>query len=615
MNRENSTSTVQHMTVGDMKALRRTNMTPQQKPEEMWKTLKRLMRYMEKSSLLIVLTLLIAIAGTLMQVFSPKILGNATTLIFNGTVSDAGIDFSAVASTLFVVGLLYVGTSVTNFLQIWIMTRVSQKITYILRNELKAKMNNVPISFFDKNANGNLMSIAVNDMDNIATTLQQSLTQLISSVVLAVGTLWFMLTISPLLTWIAAMMIPGSFLVMKIIMPRAQSNFRKFFQQQGELNGHIEESYNAHAVIKSFNGEENANKKFDAYNDAMYESGWKSKFFGGLTMPSMMVMQNIFYVFVAMVGAMKVAAGSILIGDMQAFLQYSTQFSRPIAQFGQIWNGILSTVSSAERVFVVLDAENLPEYKETFTDIQTDSKVKFDHVKFGYTEELLMNDFSLEVDKGQMIAIVGHTGAGKTTLINLVERFYEISGGGIYLDGIDMRNMDYHTLRSKIGMVLQDTWLFSGTIYDNIRYGNENATDEQIYAAAKAAYVDDFVRKLPDGYNTVINEEAGNISGGQCQLITIARAFVSNPDILILDEATSNVDSRTEMLIQKAMCRLLKGRTSFVVAHRLSTIYDADNIIVIKDGDIVETGNHASLIAADGTYADIYNSQFAQMSL
>ncbi|MCX4268546.1 MAG: ABC transporter ATP-binding protein [Lachnospiraceae bacterium] len=615
MNRENSTSTVQHMTVGDMKALRRTNMTPQQKPEEMWKTLKRLMRYMEKSRLLIVLTLLIAIAGTLMQVFSPKILGNATTLIFNGTVSDAGIDFSAVASTLFVVGLLYVGTSVTNFLQIWIMTRVSQKITYVLRNELKAKMNNVPISFFDKNANGNLMSIAVNDMDNIATTLQQSLTQLISSVVLAVGTLWFMLTISPLLTWIAAMMIPGSFLVMKIIMPRAQSNFRKFFQQQGELNGHIEESYNAHAVIKSFNGEENANKKFDAYNDAMYESGWKSKFFGGLTMPSMMVMQNIFYVFVAMVGAMKVAAGSILIGDMQAFLQYSTQFSRPIAQFGQIWNGILSTVSSAERVFVVLDAENLPEYKETFTDVQTDSKVKFDHVKFGYTEELLMNDFSLEVDKGQMIAIVGHTGAGKTTLINLVERFYEISGGGIYLDGIDMRNMDYHTLRSKIGMVLQDTWLFSGTIYDNIRYGNENATDEQIYAAAKAAYVDDFVRKLPDGYNTVINEEAGNISGGQCQLITIARAFVSNPDILILDEATSNVDSRTEMLIQKAMCRLLKGRTSFVVAHRLSTIYDADNIIVMKDGDIVETGNHASLIAADGTYADIYNSQFAQMSL
>ena len=612
MSKENKTNEVKRTTVGNMNAPGR-NMAPQQKPEKMWKTVKRLMRYMKKSSLLIVLTLFIAIAGTLMQVFSPKILGNATTLIFKGATSGTGIDFSALASILLVVGLLYVGTSVTDFLQIWIMTYVSQKTTYVLRNELKSKMNNVPISFFDKNSNGNLMSIAVNDMDNIATTLQQSLTQLISSVVLVVGTLWFMLTISPFLTLIAALMIPGSFLVTKIIMPKAQSNFRKFFQQQGELNGHIEESYNAHAVIKSFNGEENANKKFDTYNDSMYESGWKSKFFGGSTMPSMMVIQNIFYVFVAMAGAMKVAAGSILIGDMQAFLQYSTQFSRPIAQFGQIWNGILSTVASAERVFKILDAESLPEYKEVFDDVQTDSKVKFEHVKFGYTEELLMNDFSLDVEKGQMIAIVGHTGAGKTTLINLIERFYEINDGGIFLDGVDVRNMDYHTLRSKIGMVLQDTWLFSGTIYDNIRYGNEGATDEQIYAAAKAAYVDDFVRKLPDGYNTVLNEEGSNISGGQSQLITIARAFVSNPDILILDEATSNVDSRTEMLIQKAMRRLLKGRTSFVVAHRLSTIYDADNIIVMENGDIVETGNHGGLIAADGTYADIYNSQFAQV--
>lgn len=614
MNRENTTSAVQRAAVGNMKTPGRPRMPPQRKPEKVWKTLRRLMRYMKKSGLLIALTLLIAIAGTLMQVVSPKILGNATTLIYNGAVSGAGIDFPTVASILIAVGLLYAGTSVTNFLQIWIMTHVSQKTTYALRNELKSKMNNAPISFFDKNANGNLMSIAVNDMDNIATTLQQSLTQLISSVVLVVGALWFMLTISPLLTLIAAMMIPGSLLVTKIIMPRAQSNFRKFFQQQGELNGHIEESYNAHAVIKSFNGEENANKKFDAYNDAMYESGWKSKFFGGLAMPSMVVLQNIFYVFIAMAGAMKVAAGSILIGDMQAFLQYSTQLFRPIAQFGQIWNGILSTAVSAERVFAALDAEDLPEYKETFPNVQTDSKIKFDHVKFGYTEELLMRDFSLDVDKGQMIAIVGYTGAGKTTLINLVERFYEISGGAIYLDGIDIRNMDYHTLRSKIGMALQDTWLFSGTIFDNIRYGNENASDEQIYAAAKAAYVDDFARKLPDGYNTALNEEFDNISGGQCQLITIARAFVSNPDILILDEATSNVDSRTEMLIQKAMRRLLKGRTSFVIAHRLSTIYDADNIIVMKDGDIVETGSHASLIAAGGVYADIYNSQFAQMS-
>lgn len=610
MSRENTT--VQRPAIGGMKAPGQANMTPLQKPEKMWKTVKRLMKYMKNSSFLIVLTLLIAIAGTLMQVFSPKILGKATTLIFNGAMSGTGIEFSSVASILAIVAALYVGTSVTNFLQIWIMTHVSQRTTYVLRNELKSKMNSVPISFFDKNSNGNLMSIAVNDMDNIATTLQQSLTQLISSVILVVGTLWFMLTISPLLTLIAALMIPGSFLVTKIIMPRTQANFRKFFKLQGDLNGHIEESYNAHAVIKSFNGEENANKKFDVYNDAMYESGWKSKFYGGSTMPSMMVLQNIFYVIVAMVGAVKVATGNILIGDMQAFLQYSTQFSRPIAQFGQIWNGILSTVASAERVFAVLDAENLPEYKKSFTNISTEAKVRFNHVKFGYTDEPLMNDFNLDVEKDQMIAIVGHTGAGKTTLINLMERFYEINQGGIFLDGIDIRNMDYHTLRSKMGMVLQDTWLFSGTIYENIRYGNENATEEQVYTAAKAAYVDDFVRKMPDGYNMVLNEEASNISQGQRQLITIARAFISNPDILILDEATSSVDSRTEMLIQKAMRRLLKGRTSFVVAHRLSTIYDADKIIVMKEGDIVETGTHRELLESNGTYAEIYNSQFSQ---
>lgn len=433
MKKENTTSTVQQGTVGNMRSPGQTNKVPQQKPEKMWKTVKRLMQYMKKSAFLIALTFLIAIVGTLMQVLSPKILGNATTLIFNGATNGTGIDFSAVSSILITVGLLYVGTSITSFLQTWIMTHVSQKTTYVLRNELKSKMNTVPISFFDKNSNGNLMSIASNDMDNIATTLQESLTQLISSVVLIIGTLWFMLTISPLLTLIAALMIPASFLVSKVIMPKAQSNFRNFFQQQGELNGHIEESYNAHTVIKSFNYEENANEIFDTYNNSMYESGWKSKFFGGSTMPSMMVMQNIVYVFVAMVGCMKVAVGSITIGDMQAFLQYSTQFSRPIAQFGQIWNGILSTIVSAERVFNVLDVENLPEYKEAFVDIQTDSKVKFEHVQFGYTEKLLMNDFNLDVKKGHMIAIVGHTGAGKTTLINLVERFYEISGGGIFL--------------------------------------------------------------------------------------------------------------------------------------------------------------------------------------
>jgi ATP-binding cassette subfamily B protein len=408
-------------------------------------------------------------------------------------------------------------------------------------------------------------------------------------------------------------MIPGSLFVTKIIMPKTQANFRKYLKLQGDLNGHIEETYNAHEVIKSFGGEAAAMEKFNSFNDPMYESGWKAKFFGGSTMPSMMVLQNIDYILIAVVGALKVASGSIRIGDMQAFLQYSTQFSRPISQFGQIWNGILSTVASAERVFEVMDAEELPKYGAPFeNEGENGAKLKFDNVVFGYTDAPLMAGFNLDVREGQTIAIVGHTGAGKTTLINLIERFYEIKGGNIQIDGVDIRNMDYAALRSKIGMVLQDTWLFSGTIYDNIRYGNENATDEQVYAAAKAAYVDDFVRKMPDGYHTVLNEGASNISQGQRQLVTIARAFVSNPEILILDEATSNVDSRTEMLIQKATSKLLDGRTSFVVAHRLSTIYDADNIIVMAGGDIVETGKHSELLLKNGTYADIYNSQFAR---
>jgi ATP-binding cassette subfamily B protein len=584
-----------------------------QKPKNMWPTIKRLMLYMKKNSLLIGLTLLVAILGTLMQVISPKILGNATTLIFEGAKSETGIDFSALLSMLITAAALYAGTSVAQYLQIWIMTFVSQKTTRVLRSELKAKMNAVPISYFDKHSNGNLMSIAVNDMDNIASTLQQSLTQLISSVVLVAGTIWFMLAISPLLTLIAGLMIPGSLFVTKIIMPKTQANFRKYLKLQGDLNGHIEETYNAHEVIKSFGGEAAAIEKFNSFNGPMYESGWKAKFFGGSTMPSMMVLQNIDYILIAVVGALKVASGSIRIGDMQAFLHYSTQFSRPISQFGQIWNGILSTVASAERVFEVMDAEELPKYGGPFENKgESGAKIKFDNVVFSYTDAPLMTGFNLDVREGQTIAIVGHTGAGKTTLINLMERFYEINGGNIQIDGADIRNMGYGALRSKIGMVLQDTWLFSGTIYDNIRYGNENATDEQVYAAARAAYVDDFVRKMPDGYNTVLNEGASNISQGQRQLITIARAFVSDPEILILDEATSNVDSRTEMLIQKATSKLLVGRTSFVVAHRLSTIYDADNIIVMAGGDIVETGRHSELLLKNGTYADIYNSQFAR---
>ncbi|WP_236860275.1 ABC transporter ATP-binding protein [Candidatus Formimonas warabiya] len=585
------------------------------KPQNTWGTIKRLLAYMKKSSLLMALTVVIAVAGTFMQVISPRMLGNATTVIFEGIKQESGIDFSRLGVILLTVAALYAGVFITTFLQQRIMVLVSQKTTYSLRNELKAKMNKVTVSYFDKNLSGNLMSVAANDIDNIATNLQQSLTELISSAILVVGVLAIMITISPLLTLLACVMIPGSLIIMKLLTPSTQKNTRQYLKLQGELNGQIEESYQGFVVVKSFGGEKELLEKFYTVNEGMVQSGWRARFFGGSMMPSMSLAQNIIYVLIAVIGAVKVVGGSVTIGDMQAFLQYSSQFSNPLVKLSQIWGSVLSTIASAERVFGMLDAEEMREYGEEFPDKAGETaKVIFDHVRFSYTDEPLMKDFCLDVQEGQMVAIVGHTGAGKTTLINLLEWFYEIQGGGIRMDGVDIRNIDRQAVRQKMGMVLQDTWLFSGTIYDNIRYGNENASQEQIYAAAKAAYADDFIQKLPDGYNTVLNEEAGNISQGQRQLITIARAFVSNPEILILDEATSNVDSRTELVIQSAMKKLLKGRTSFVVAHRLSTIYDADRILVMDHGDIVETGNHKELLSKNGTYADIYHSQFAQKS-
>lgn len=582
------------------------------KPKNAWGTIRRLLGYMKKSGFFIVLSVAVAIAGTVMQVVNPKLLGNATTVIFEGIKQGTGIDFSALGTILLFVGLLYAGVFVTSFLQQRLMTVVSQKTTRVLRGELKAKMNRVPVAYFDKHQNGELMSVAANDVDNIVTNLQQSLTSLISNVVLIVGVLWMMLSISPLLTLVACAMVPASLLVMKLITPKASKYNKEYFGSLGKLNGRIEETYQGFSVVKSFNGEQAALADFDEVNAKMYQTGWKARFVGGASMPSMLLIQNIAYVLIAAIGCVNVVSGSILIGNMQAFLQYSSQFSNPLMQFTQIWNNLLSMIASAERVFDVLDAEETAEKETMLPDKKEDSKVAFENVCFGYGDTPLMNGFNLHVKEGQMVAIVGHTGAGKTTLINLLERFYEIQDGSLRIDGTDVRNMAAAELRSHIGMVLQDAWLFSGTVYDNIKYGNENATDEQIYAAAKAAYADEFIRKLPDGYQTVLSEDAGNISQGQRQLITIARAFVSDPEILVLDEATSNVDSRTELIIQQAMRRLLKGRTSFVVAHRLSTIYDADRILVMDSGDIVETGTHKELLAQGGTYADIYNSQFAR---
>ncbi|WPC44736.1 ABC transporter ATP-binding protein [Clostridium sp. JS66] len=586
------------------------------KPNNLWQSTKRLMGFMKKSSLLISLTIVIAIIGAVMQVLSPKLLGNATTLIFKGISSKAGIDMHALVSILLTVTVLYIGVFITSFLQERIMNVVAQKTTYELRNQLKAKMNRVPVSFFDKNSNGSLMSVAVNDIDNIANSLQQSLTQLISGVITVIGVICFMFYINPLLTLLACIMIPGSLVVVKLFTPRAKKFNKSYYKNMGDLNSQIEETYQGFSVIKSFNGEKEVLQKFDEVNMKMYKSGWKGKFFSGCMMPCMILVQNVVYVLIAAVGAAFVVNGSITVGDMQAFLQYSQQFSSPLSRLSMFWGNLLTAIASAERVFYLLDSEEMKEYDKAFLNRKDETaKVVFKNVFFSYSEEPLIKDFSLTVNAGQMVAIVGHTGSGKTTLINLLQRFYEIKGGSIHIDSIDIRNLERREVRKRVGMVLQDTWLFSGTIYDNIRYGNENATEEQVYVAARAAYADEFIQKLPKGYNTVLGEEAGNISQGQKQLITIARAFVANPDILILDEATSNVDSRTELIIQKAMRRLLKGRTSFVVAHRLSTIYDADRIVVMEQGKIVETGKHKELLRMDGTYADIYQSQFAGNSI
>jgi ABC-type multidrug transport system, ATPase and permease components len=590
---------------------KKPNFVATEKPKNMWASAKRLAGYTKKSSLLIVLALVITIVSAVMQVYSPKRLGEAVTEIFSGLRSGAGIDLNAVGGILLTVAAMYVGIFIANFLQQRLMVLVSQKATYKIRNDLKEKMNKVPVSYFDKNQNGELMSIASNDVDNIVTNLQQSLTDLISSAVLLVGYLWMMLSISPLLTGIAVLIVPCTLIIMALITPINKKHTKSYYNSMGELNTQIEETYQGFNVVKSFNHEGAAIRKFDGVNESMVNNGWKARFLGGLMMPAMGLVQNIIYVLIAVVGSINVVSGAILIGNMQAFFQYANGFSSPIMKVLQGWGNVIGMVASAERVFNMLDAEEAHDYAESFPNKKSEtSKVVFDHVKFGYTDDLLMKDFTMEVQDGQMVAIVGHTGAGKTTLINLLERFYEINYGSIRIDGIDIRNLSRDELRSRMGMVLQDTWLFSGTIYDNIKYGNENATKEQILAAAKAAYADDFIQKLPEGYNTILNEDAENISQGQRQLITIARAFVSNPEILILDEATSNVDSRTEMIIQSAMKRLLKGRTSFVVAHRLSTIYDADRILVMDSGDIVETGNHEELLAMNGVYADIYNSQF-----
>jgi ATP-binding cassette subfamily B multidrug efflux pump len=601
-----------------------------QKAKNFWGTLKRLLGYMSSRLLAIGLVFVLAVIGTVLQTRTPKILGEATTEIFKGVMAgmkmkEAGrvvetlpIDFDVIKNVLFTVALLYVLSAVFQYFQQFTMTRVAQRTVYDLRKELKDKMNKVPMSYYDTHSNGDIMSRAVNDMDNIANTLQQTLTQFVNSFVLFFAVLYFMLTISWQMTLIAFITVPLSVLVISLIAPRSQKLFGAQQKKLGLLNNQVEETYAGHVVVKIYNREDAEIEAFEKQNEELYQSSWKAQFFSGFVMPLMNFVKNIGYLLVAVVGGIKVANGTMTLGNVQAFLQYTNQFSQPLRQIANLANTIQATIASAERVFEVLDEKEMTEEKSNVIPIRNSPyKVSFDHVQFGYgddDQELLMNDFNLDVKEGQMVAIVGPTGAGKSTLINLLERFYDVKGGSIKLDGVDIRDITRDELRSHFSMVLQDTWLFNGTILENIKYGSEEygKDEERVLAAAEAAHVDDYVHSLPEGYDTVLNEEGSNISLGQRQLITIARAFLVDPEVLILDEATSSVDTRTEILIQKAMRKLLKGRTSFVVAHRLSTIRDADNIIVMDDGDVMETGTHDELMIKDGFYADLYNSQFAE---
>ena len=592
---------------------------PVQKAKDFKGSLKRLAAYLKPYKWRLLSVLFTAILGTLFTIVAPKILGKATTKIFEGIMMKmsgapgAGIDFSYIARILILLGLLYLFSSLFTFLQGYIMASVAQKTVFQLRKEAEGKISRLPLKYFDGTTTGEILSRVVNDVDNISTTLQQSLTQIITSVVTIIGVIIMMLSISGTLTIILLLTLPLSGVIAVFIAKKSQGFFGSQQNILGQLNGHVEEIYTGHEVIKAFGHEEKAIEEFDDINERLYQSSWKAQFISGAIMPIMQFINNLGYVLICVVGGIYVANGRITVGDIQAFIQYARQFAQPITQTANITNILQSTIASAERVFELLDEqEEVPEVKNPTSIQNPRGHVSFKHVNFGYEQDhLLIENMNINVKPGQKVAIVGPTGAGKTTLINLLMRFYEIQGGSIWIDGVNIKDMRRSELHSLFGMVLQDTWLFNGSIAENIAYGRIGATREEIIEAAKAAHADHFIRTLPEGFETILNEEATNISQGQKQLLTIARAILANPTILILDEATSSVDTRTELYIQKAMSRLMENRTSFVIAHRLSTIKDADLILVMNKGTVIEQGTHESLLAQNGFYADLYNSQFA----
>ncbi len=597
---------------------------PVEKAKDFKGTLRRLLRYMSQYKVQVIAVGLFAICSTIFTIVGPKILGQATNEMFTGIMNKiagtgSGIDFGRVGQILLFLLGLYLLSALFSYLQGYIMTGVSMKVTYNLRTEIIQKINRMPLGYFDRVSHGEVLSRVTNDVDTLSQNLNQSITQIITSVTTFVGILAMMFSISWQLTLVALCIIPLSLLFILLIVKHSQKYFKQQQEYLGHVNGHIEEMYGGHVVVKAFNGEQRSVEEFDEYNNTLYRSAWKSQFLSGMMQPVMNFVGNLGWVAVCILGCWMAAQGRVNIGDIQAFMQYVRQFTQPITQIANISNVLQSTMAAAERVFEFLGEEEEVAERPLVrlgengpgAPVQIEGSVQFAHVHFGYhPDKIIINDFSANIKAGQKIAIVGPTGAGKTTMVKLLMRFYDVNEGAILIDGYDIRDFSRGELRSLFGMVLQDTWLYNGTIRENIRYGRLDATDEEVVAAAKAAQVDHFVRTLPESYNMVLNEEASNVSQGQKQLLTIARAILSDPKILILDEATSSVDTRTEVLIQKAMDNLMQGRTSFIIAHRLSTIRDADLILCMKDGDIVEQGTHQQLMEQNGFYASLYNSQF-----
>ena len=591
-------------------------MQPTEKAKDFKGAMAKLFRYMGRYKFRFMLMFVFAVAGTVFNIVGPKILGKATTELYKGLVAKVngtgGIDFEKIGMILLWTLGLYLASALFSFIQGFVMTGISNDVTYNLRKDISKKINRLPMNYFESRTNGEILSRVTNDVDTLQMSLNQSMTQLITSVTTLIGVFIMMLSINVWMTLAALLILPVSMLIINKVMKHSQKYFQAQQDYLGRVNGQIEENFGGHDVVRVFNKEQDVLTEFERDNGKLYESAWKSQFFSGMMMPIIQFVGNLGYVMVALLGGIFVIKGRIEVGDIQSFFQYIRNFTQPIQQIAQVTNLLQSSAAASERVFEFLEEpeeELQPENPDSIEGLE--GNVQFEHVKFGYNpDKIIVNDFSADVHDGQKIAIVGPTGAGKTTMVKLLMRFYDVNGGSIKVDGHDVRNFNRSNLREMFGMVLQDTWLFSGTIMENIRYGRLDATDEEVIAAAKAAHIHNFIMQQPGGYQMVLDEETSNVSQGQKQLLTIARAILADNKILILDEATSSVDTRTEMQIQKAMDNLMKGRTSFVIAHRLSTIRDADLILVMKDGDIIEQGNHEELLARKGFYADLYNSQF-----